>query len=227
MTRSVLVADDSISIHDAVQEALADFDVALEVVYDGEEAARFIEANPPDLVITDVHMPGKNGYEVATLAKEARSDLPVILLCGTFESFDNAAFENSRADACLKKPFVAADLIEHMTELLGPLPARAGAAEEEAEEPAVESVPAALEASVEEEPESVVEVEAAAADDGEARLVRCLMLIQGVTSHHRSVPGDDVDRIFHVDTFQHLMRGVCGKFRHRPHQPLAGVHQMG
>ena len=170
MTRTVLVADDSISIHDSVQEALAEFDVALEVVYDGEGAASFIEAEPLDLVIADVHMPGKDGYEVATLAKERRSDLPVILLCGTFESFDSGAFESSRADACLKKPFVAADLIEQVTEILGPLAATAVVAEDEVEAAGadVEAVAAEPEVGVEEEPETATEEPPTAAPEGAA-----------------------------------------------------------
>jgi CheY-like chemotaxis protein len=167
MTRTVLVADDSISIHDSVQEALAEFDVALEVVYDGEEAASFIEAEPLDLVIADVHMPGKDGYEVATLAKETRSDLPVILLCGTFESFDSGAFESSRADACLKKPFVAADLIEQVTEILGPLAATAVVAEDGVGAD-VEAVAAEPKVEVEEEPETATEEPPAAAPEGAA-----------------------------------------------------------
>jgi DNA-binding response OmpR family regulator len=197
MTRTVLVADDSISIHDSVQEALAEFDVALEVVYDGEEAASFIEAEPLDLVIADVHMPGKDGYEVATLAKETRSDLPVILLCGTFESFDSGAFESSRADACLKKPFVAADLIEQVTEILGPLAATAVVAEDGVGAD-VEAVAAEPKVEVEQEPETATEEEAADEETPAENADLAVELVDGVGSAIEA-PAAVVDRLSDED----------------------------
>lgn len=121
MTRLVLVADDTLSIHDAVQEALSGLDVELEMVFDGEEAAAALEARLPDLLLADVHMPGKNGYELSALAKQHRAELPVVLLCGTFERFDGRAFEKCGAEACLRKPFVEDDVLEQVSELLGPL----------------------------------------------------------------------------------------------------------
>jgi hypothetical protein len=72
----------------------------------------------PDFVIADVHMPGANGYEVCRRSKERRPDVPVLLLVGTFEPFDEAQSRAVGADSYLKKPFDSQELLQRVGELL-------------------------------------------------------------------------------------------------------------
>ncbi len=65
MTQSILIADDSIAIRRAIQDALHSDDYRLEFTRDGQEAVDLLEGSRHDLVIADLHMPGKSGYQVA------------------------------------------------------------------------------------------------------------------------------------------------------------------
>jgi hypothetical protein len=72
----------------------------------------------PDLVVADIHMPGANGYEVASRVKQMRPGTPVLLLVGTFEPFDRERFASSGADAFMKKPFDSQELLRQVQTLL-------------------------------------------------------------------------------------------------------------
>lgn len=118
MTQSILIADDSIAIRRAVQDALHSDDYRLEFTRDGQEAVDLLEGSSHDLVIADLYMPGKSGYQVAIASKRQHPNVPVLLLIGTFEAFDPDAFERCGADACLKKPFEASEIRDQVQELL-------------------------------------------------------------------------------------------------------------
>ena len=117
MTLSILVADDSLASRLAIEEALQDEGYDLRLAVDGSEAEKALLTNP-DLVVADICMPGRSGYEIAALAKTERSNVPVILVVGTFEPYDNSAFERSGADWCMKKPFDPVALRAKVDELL-------------------------------------------------------------------------------------------------------------
>src|SRR5215212_8172784 len=63
-------------------------DVLVRAVSNGDEAVAALAQADPDFVIADVHMPGANGYEVCRRSKQRRPGVPVLLLVGTFEPFD-------------------------------------------------------------------------------------------------------------------------------------------
>src|SRR5260370_42677085 len=73
-----------------------------------------------DFVIADVHMPGASGYEVCRRSKQLRPEVPVLLLVGTFEPFDEAQARESGANSYLKKPFDSQELLGRVHDLLGP-----------------------------------------------------------------------------------------------------------
>ena len=68
----------------------------------------------PDLVLADVLMPGKSGYEVCEALKSdpATASIPVLLLAGNFEPFDEARARAARADAHIVKPFESQAFID-------------------------------------------------------------------------------------------------------------------
>jgi CheY-like chemotaxis protein len=114
MTIKILVADDSVTIHKIVRLAFSAEDVVVEAVSSGDAALDFMNTYKPDIVLADVNMPGCNGYEVCARIKEDAqfSHIPVILLVGTFEAFDEAEASRVRCDKHLTKPFDTEELIQ-------------------------------------------------------------------------------------------------------------------
>jgi hypothetical protein len=89
-------------------------------VSNGDEALALLPEVKPEFVIADVHMPGANGYEVCRRSKQLRADVPVLLLVGTFEPFDENEARAAGADSFLKKPFDSQELLQRVQELLAP-----------------------------------------------------------------------------------------------------------
>lgn len=112
MTKQILLADDSVTIQKVIELTFMDQDYEVVSVSHGDEAVTKVGEGVGDLVIADVHMPGANGYEVARRAKERDPNVPVLLLVGTFEPFEESEYEGSGADAYLKKPFDSQELLE-------------------------------------------------------------------------------------------------------------------
>jgi len=136
MSKRLLLADDSITIQKVIGITFANEDYELVVVDNGDAALKKALENRPDLVLADVYMPGKNGYELCAAVKSEASlqGVPVLLLAGTFEPFDEAKALSSGADAWISKPFESQALIDKVEGLL----ARPAAA---APAPAVQSQP--------------------------------------------------------------------------------------
>jgi CheY-like chemotaxis protein len=117
MTRTILLADDSVTIQKVIELTFMDEDYEVVAVGTGDEALEKLEELTPDFVIADVHMPGASGYEVAKHSKSLRPEVPVLLLVSTFEPFDEAEAERSGCDAFLKKPFDSQELQRLVEEL--------------------------------------------------------------------------------------------------------------
>ncbi len=124
MKRKLLVADDSATIRLVVSLALAQEDVEIEAVSDGAEALLKARTMRPDLILADVFMPGRSGYE---LCAEVKSDpvigsTPVVLMVGACEHFDHEEAARVGFDACLTKPFDTTELIQTVRGLLAKSP---------------------------------------------------------------------------------------------------------
>src|SRR6201988_2912871 len=91
--------------------ALKDHGIDVVAVGNGEAAVRKISDIHPDLVLADVFMPVRNGYEVCQYVKSDTSlaHIPVILLVGAFDPLDEQEAQRVGADGVLKKPFVPPD----------------------------------------------------------------------------------------------------------------------
>ena len=107
----ILVADDNSNIQKMVGLALKDQGIDVIAVGNGEAAVRKISDLRPDLVLADVFMPVRNGYEVCKYVKDdsALAHIPVILLVGAFDPLDEQEAQRVGADGVLKKPFVPPD----------------------------------------------------------------------------------------------------------------------
>ncbi|HEY6943544.1 MAG TPA: response regulator [Candidatus Acidoferrum sp.] len=107
----ILVADDNSNIQKMVSLALKDQGIDVVAVGNGEAAVRKIADLRPDLVLADVFMPVRNGYEVCQFVKmdSSLSHIPVILLVGAFDPLDEQEAQRVGADGVLKKPFIPPD----------------------------------------------------------------------------------------------------------------------
>jgi CheY-like chemotaxis protein len=107
----ILVADDNSNIQKMVGLALKEQGIEVVAVGNGEAAVRKISEIRPDLVLADVFMPVRNGYEVCQYVKSDASlaHIPVILLVGAFDPLDEQEAQRVGADGVLKKPFVPPD----------------------------------------------------------------------------------------------------------------------
>ena len=120
MAHTLLLADDSVTIQRVIELTFADEDVQVVAVSDGDEAIARLNKTPPDIVLADVGMPGKNGYEVAQHIKSTPrlSHIPVVLLTGAFEPIDQAKAAAAGCDGVLAKPFEPQLVIGRVKELL-------------------------------------------------------------------------------------------------------------
>ena len=90
MRRTILLADDSPTIHRLVTNTFADSVFDIVSVSNGEAAVRKFEEIHPHVVLADIYMPGKTGYEVCAYVRKHSEwgRTPVILLVGAFDVFD-------------------------------------------------------------------------------------------------------------------------------------------
>ncbi len=107
----ILVADDNTNIQKMVTLAFQERGVEVVAVGNGEAAVRKVPDANPDLVLADVFMPVRNGYEVCEFVKKDSrfAHIPVILLVGAFDPLDEKEARRVGADGVLKKPFVPPD----------------------------------------------------------------------------------------------------------------------
>jgi len=131
--RTLLVADDSVTVQKVVDLTFADEGIQVIAVSDGEQAIARLDTFLPDIVLADVFMPKVNGYEVCDYVKrhDRLSHIPVMLLVGSFEPFDEAEARRVGADDYLTKPFQSIrQLVQKVGALLGKKPSKETATQE-------------------------------------------------------------------------------------------------
>lgn len=120
MTHKLLLADDSVTIQRVVELTFSGEDVQVVSVGDGEQAIARIPIELPDIVLADIGMPKRSGYDVAAFVK-GRSDLshiPVLLLAGAFEPVDENRAQQVHSDGVLVKPFEPQQVIARVRDLI-------------------------------------------------------------------------------------------------------------
>ena len=120
MPHKLLLADDSVTIQRVIELTFADEDVQVVAVGDGKKAIASIEADRPDIVLADVGMPERDGYDVAAFVKGTPrfADIPVLLLTGAFEPIDETRARAVGCDGVLVKPFEPQMVINRVKDLL-------------------------------------------------------------------------------------------------------------
>lgn len=113
----VMVVDDDRRIRDLLSRYLGDNGFVVVSAGDAAEAARMLESLSVDVLVVDVMMPGKNGFEF-TGEVRARGDLPVILLTALGETQDRIQGLEAGADDYLPKPFEPRELVLRLNAIL-------------------------------------------------------------------------------------------------------------
>ncbi len=121
MTKKILLADDSITIRKVVGIIFATEDYQLSMVDNGDEAFTMAQSDVPDLIIADIAMPGKDGFELCQAVKstpQCAGKTAVMLLPGAFDHFDESKAQDVCADGWLTKPFESQALLDKVAQLL-------------------------------------------------------------------------------------------------------------
>ena len=120
-----LVVDDEPDFAGIVQQNLEKEGFDVEVAYDGEEGLEKVKANPPDAIVLDVMMPGKDGYQVCSELKadDRFADIPIILLTAVASHVTSTRYSHrdgmsTEADDYLAKPASAEQITESIKGLL-------------------------------------------------------------------------------------------------------------
>ncbi|HSD30235.1 MAG TPA: response regulator [Vicinamibacteria bacterium] len=129
MSKKILLADDSITIQKVIELTFSDEDFDVITVGNGRLALEKLPEVRPDIVLCDIIMPEKDGYQVCEQIKAspATAHVPVLLLTGAFEPFDQERAARAGYDGSLAKPFEPETLIAKVKDLLARAPARAAA----------------------------------------------------------------------------------------------------
>jgi len=123
--KRILVVDDEPDFAGIVQQNLEKEGFEVEVAYDGDEGLQKVQANPPDAIVLDVMMPGKDGYQVCSELKadDRYADIPIILLTAVASHVTSTRYSHrdgmsTEADDYLAKPASAEEITESIKGLL-------------------------------------------------------------------------------------------------------------
>ncbi|MEL6265182.1 MAG: response regulator [Pseudomonadota bacterium] len=121
MTRSVLLVDDEPNIALSLEYRLKREGYDVRVAGDGEEALERIAERRPDLVLLDVMMPRRDGYDVCqTLRRDpAMSEVKIVILTAKGGAIEGEKALALGADAFFPKPFGLGELLARVRQLLG------------------------------------------------------------------------------------------------------------
>ncbi|MGI8958366.1 MAG: response regulator [Bryobacteraceae bacterium] len=116
----ILLADDSPQALRLAEQILTSRSIEVVSVTDGATALRRLVDVNPDLLITDVYLPTKNGFDLARFLKSQpqHQHIPVIFAAAPVDEFNEQDAKNAGADIILRKPFEASTLLGAVEQLL-------------------------------------------------------------------------------------------------------------
>lgn len=118
MNELVLVADDERSIANGITSLLEEEGYRFLVASDGDEAVRLYREHRPDIVVLDIMMPKKNGFQVCMEIRADDKETPILMLTAKGDIVDKSVGFNAGADDYLTKPFMREELMLRIAALL-------------------------------------------------------------------------------------------------------------
>lgn len=136
----ILIADDSIAVRKVAERLLTEAGMGVTLAANGSEALAMLAKDRPDLIVSDVIMPDKSGYEVCAFVRGHANlaDLPVLLISGIVNDEVSRQAESCKADGVLKKPFQGSSLKDRVLDLLTKRPHKPASVTEAVAAPIVE-----------------------------------------------------------------------------------------
>jgi DNA-binding response OmpR family regulator len=107
----ILVIEDSRATSDFIKHGLEEEGFAVDTAFTGEEGLELAQTFDYGLVLLDVMLPGKNGFEVCESLRQFKAHIPILMLTGKIEVADRVHGLNSGADDYLMKPFSFGELV--------------------------------------------------------------------------------------------------------------------
>jgi DNA-binding response OmpR family regulator len=114
----ILLIEDEKKIADTLKKGLSELDYNVETAYDGSIGLRLFESQRFDLVITDINLPGINGYELCRIIRSRNQQIPIIMLTALSATDDKVEGFDVGADDYLVKPFEFKELLARIRALL-------------------------------------------------------------------------------------------------------------
>lgn len=122
----ILLVDDDPDFCEATKTILESKSFEVSIAYDGEEGWEKVKADRPDLIVLDVMMPKKDGYEMCKELKadQKYADIPVLLLTAVAEKVSTTSYTSlmgmeTEADDYIDKPVEPNELVKRIETLLG------------------------------------------------------------------------------------------------------------
>ena len=115
----VLIVDDDIDLQDTLVRLLGRFGYSCLTASSGADALQVIHAESPDLVVTDLHMPGIDGVAVARCARAHSPPIPVVLMTAYSMRGPHRQVQEAEATIHIAKPFANRDLVHAVQRALG------------------------------------------------------------------------------------------------------------
>lgn len=116
--RRILLVEDEQRIADTLRFGLNEQGYEVEIAYDGDLGYKLFQSLPFNLVVLDINLPGKNGYELCKLIRNANADIPVIMLTALNSLEDKIEGYDAGADDYILKPFEFRELLMKIRVLL-------------------------------------------------------------------------------------------------------------
>ncbi|MFN0123529.1 MAG: response regulator transcription factor [Blastocatellia bacterium] len=113
----VLVIEDEQKMADMIQRGLAEEGMAVTTAFDGETGLAAARQHPPDVIVLDVTLPGRDGLDVARTLRAEGSRTPIIMLTARDTTGEKVAGLDSGADDYLTKPFAFDELLARLRAL--------------------------------------------------------------------------------------------------------------
>lgn len=114
----ILLVEDERKIADSISKGLRELSYHVETAYDGSIGLRLFENRDFNLIITDINLPGINGYELCKIVRSRNQHIPVIMLTAMSSMDDKIGGFDAGADDYLVKPFEFKELVVRIRALL-------------------------------------------------------------------------------------------------------------